>query len=64
MKRNIMEQWINLHRNNSFVNRMRLPLLWSHTPSASGYYDRLADKILVDLKFSMDHIITIFKEFN
>ena len=37
-----------------------IPLLceiWSHTPSASGYYNRLADKILVDLKFSMDHII-------
>ena len=22
-----MAQWINLHRNNTFVNRMRLPLL-------------------------------------
>ena len=27
MKRNSMAQWINLHRINSFVNRMRLPLL-------------------------------------
>ena len=26
-KRNSMAQWINLHRNNSFLNRTRLPLL-------------------------------------
>ena len=31
-----MAQWINLNRNNSFVNRMRLPLLCSHTPSATA----------------------------
>ena len=27
MKRNSMAQWINLHRNNSSINRTRLPLL-------------------------------------
>ena len=27
MNRNTMEQWMNLHRNNIFVNRMQLPLL-------------------------------------
>ena len=28
MKRNSMAQWINLHQNNIFVNRMQLPLLY------------------------------------
>ena len=28
MKRNTMAQWMNLHRNSSFVNQMRLPLLY------------------------------------
>ena len=27
MKRNTMAQWMNLHRNNSFINRTQLPLL-------------------------------------
>ena len=27
MKRKTMAQWMNLHRNNNFVNQMRLPLL-------------------------------------
>ena len=27
MKRNSMARWMNLHQNNIFVNRMRLPLL-------------------------------------
>ena len=27
MKRNTMAQWMNLHWNNSFVNRTQLPLL-------------------------------------
>ena len=46
MKRNSMAQWINLHRNNIFVNQTRLLLLcekiWSHTASASGSYSRQA----------------------
>ena len=26
MQRNAMVQWMNLHQNNSFINRIRLPL--------------------------------------
>ena len=47
-----MTKWINLHQNNSFINR-QLKIL-SHTPSASGSYGRLAgrqeDKILPNLE--------------
>ena len=58
MKRNTMAQWMNLHRNNSFVNRMQLPLLCEKSeaifPSASGSYGRQAGgqsgEILVDFK--------------
>ena len=41
-----MAQWMNLYRNNSFVNQTRLPLLCEKSgailPSASGSYGRQA----------------------
>ena len=43
-----MVQGMNLHH----ANQMQLPVLWSHTPSASGSYGRQAET-LIDL--------TIFK---
>ena len=51
-----MAQWIKLNWNNSFVNRMRLPLLCENTPDISGSYGRQSgrqaswqvDQILVD----------------
>ena len=41
-----MVQWIDLHRNNSFVNRTQLPMLCEKSGVmllvASGFYDRQA----------------------
>ena len=46
-----MAQWIILHRNNIFVNRMELPLLCENSGAIySGSYDRQSDEILVHLK--------------
>ena len=47
MKINVMVQWMNLHQNNNFVNRIRLSLLCEKpgaVASASGSYGRQADK--------------------
>ena len=61
---------MNLHQNNSFVNRKRLPLLCEKFGAillvlvglmAAG---RQSDEILVDLEFSMNHIGRIFMVFN
>ena len=67
-----MAQWINLHRNNIFINRMRLPLLCEKSGAillvlVGLTAGRQSDKIVVDLKFlkfSTDHIIRIFTAFN
>ena len=60
-----MAQWLNLHRNNTFVNWMQLPLLCETSGAillvlVHGSYGKPSDKILVDLKFSTVHIIRIF----
>ena len=54
------------HWNNSFVNQTRLSLLCEKSEAivVSGSYSRQSDKILVDLKFSTDHIVRIFMAFN
>ena len=48
MKRNSVAQWINLHRNNIFVNRTRLPLLCEKSGAillgASESYGSLAGR--------------------
>ena len=56
MKRNIMVQWTNLHRSNSFVNRTQLPLFCEisgavHLALVGLTAGRLADKIQVNFKF-------------
>ena len=54
-----MAQWINLHRNNSFVNGMRLPLLCEKSGAillvlvgltAAWQADRQSDEIREELK--------------
>ena len=59
MRRNSMVQWINLHRNNIFVNRTRLPLLYEKSGAillvlvgltAAWQAGRQSDKIREDLK--------------
>ena len=54
-----MAQWMNLHQNNSFINRTRLPLLCEKSRAillvlvgltAGWQSGRQSDKILVDLK--------------
>ena len=68
MKRNTMAHWMNLHWNNSFVNRMRLPLLCEKSETILLVLVGLmavwqSDEILVYLKnfkFSTDHIVRIF----
>ena len=75
-----MAQWMILHRNNSFVNPMRLPLLCEKSGAillvlvglmagrqAGRQSGRQSDEILIGLnflKFSMDHIVRIFVAFN
>ena len=65
-----MEQWRNLHRNNSFVNQMRLPLLYEKSGAillvlvglmAGRPAVQQSDEILVDLEFFTDRIVRIFK---
>ena len=55
-----MTQWINLHRNNIFVNRMQLPLLCEKSGAilvvlvglmAGQQSGKQSDEILVDLNF-------------
>ena len=59
MKRNSMAQWINLHRNNSFVNGTRLLLLCEKSGAillvlvgltAAWQAGRQSDEIKEDLK--------------
>ena len=59
MKRNSMGQWINLHLNNIFVNRIRLPLLSEKSGAvllvlvglmAAWQAGRQSDEIREDLK--------------
>ena len=67
-----MAQWINLNRNNSFVNQMRLSLLCEKSGAIllvlvglTG--GRQSDERLVDLKkfkFAADRTVRIFTEFN
>ena len=70
MKRNSVVQWINLHRNNIFVNRTQLPLLREKSGAillvlvglmAGRQSGRQSDE---DLKFSTDRISWIFTTFN
>ena len=63
-----MAQWMNLHRNNSFVNWMQLPLLCEKSGAILLVLVGLTagqqlNEILVDfenLEFSIDRIIRIF----
>ena len=58
-----MMQWMNLHWNNSFVNRTQLSLLCEK----SGAILLVLVEILIDLKilkFSTDRINRIFAAFN
>ena len=59
MKRNSMAQWINLHRNNIFINLTRLPLLCEKSGAillvlvgltAAWQAGRQSDEIREDLK--------------
>ena len=55
MKRSAMAQWMNLHQNNSFVNRMRLSLFCEISGAVQlalvGLMaGRLADKIQVNFE--------------
>ena len=67
-----MVQWINLNRNNSFVNRMWLPLLCEKSGAillvlVGLTVGRQADQIQVDskiLELSTDCTVKIFTEFN
>ena len=67
-----MAQWINVLRNNSFVNLTRLPLLYRNSRAIAlaepgltrGW---LADKMQVNfkfLKFIVDQIFKLFAAFN
>ena len=56
MKRNAMAQWMNAHRNNSFINWTQLPLLYEKSGAilivlVGLTADRQLDEILVDLEF-------------
>ena len=67
-----MEQWINVLRNNSFVNPTRLPLLCRNSravalaePGLTAGW--LADEMRVNfkfLKFIVDRIFKLFAAFN
>ena len=71
-----MAQWINVFRNNSFVNPMRLPLLCRNSRAvalaepgltAGWLAGWLIDKIRVNfkfLKFIIDRIFILFAVFN
>ena len=74
-----MAQWINVFRNNSFVNPTRLPLLCRNSRAVAlaepGSYGRLAGRLagwLIDefrvnfkfLKFIIDRIFLLFAVFN
>ena len=74
-----MAQWMNLHRNNSFVNWTRLPLLCEKSGvillvlmgltagspgRQSGRQSEKYWQIWKFLKFSTDHIARIFMVFN
>ena len=71
-----MAQWINLHRNNIFVNWTRLPLLYEKSEAIllvlvglmaawqSGRPAvRQSDEIREDLEFSTDRIVRNFTAF-
>ena len=73
MKRTTTAQWMNLHRNNSFVNWMRLPWLCEKSEAillvlvgltAGSSARRQSDEILVDSKILTDCIVRIFMVFN
>ena len=70
MKGNTLAQWRNLHQNNSFVNPtdylyyVKNLVLGLVGLTAGWPAGRQSDKILVDLMFSIDHIVRIFMEFN
>ena len=67
---NTMAQWMNLHWNNSFVNRMELASLCEKSGAillvlVGLTTGKQSDEILVDenfLKFSTDDIVRIFKD--
>ena len=71
-----MAQWINVFRNNSFVNPTRLPLLCRNSravalaepgPTAGWLAGWLIDEIRVNfkfLKFIIDRIFILFAMFN
>ena len=61
---------MNLHRNNSFINWMQLPLLWEKSGAILLVLVGLTAgspavrQILVDFKIPTDRIIRIFMVFN
>ena len=60
MKRKSMVQWINLHQNYNFVNRMRLPLLCETFGAIPLMLVQAVRQKLVDSKkfrFSTDHFL-------
>ena len=67
-----MVQWINVLRNNSFVNPMQLPLLCKNSRAVAlvepGFTAGwLADEMQVNfkfLKFIVDQMFKLFAEFN
>ena len=71
-----MAQWINIFRNNSFVNPTRLPLLCRNSRAvalaepgltAGGLAGWLIDEMQVNfkfLKFIIDRIFILFAAFN
>ena len=72
MKRNSVAQWINLHRNNIFINRTRLPLLCEKSGAillvlvgltAAWQAGRQSDEIREVLEFSTGCIVRNFMAF-
>ena len=67
-----MAQWINVFRNNSFVNPMRLPLLCRNSRAITLAEPGLMAGWLIDemqvnlkfLKFIIDQIFILFAAFN
>ena len=68
-----MAQWINLFRNNSFVNPTRLPLLFKNSravalaePGLTAGWQAgwLIDEIRVNFKFIIHRIFILFTVFN
>ena len=63
-EKNIMVQWMNLHWNNSFINRTRLPLLCENSgaiflvlvgPTAGSLAGQQSEELLVDFEIKILH---------